>query len=383
MSFFKPKKGVVYWPVGTGDSSTIFIGEKTIQVDLHNLGKAEDENTPHWEIVKELESFLPKKNKRPFLDVFILTHPDLDHIKGFQELLSRVDIGELWFTPRIFTEYKKELSDDAHKFREEAIRRVKECKNGNNVKEGDRIKVFGFSEILKKDIYKDILTEKMLTIPGQEISTFNGNDLSDELSIFIHSPFKESLEGDDRNDTSLGFQVTLTEGTEEGRFLFFGDLKYDSIMKIFDINKDDIHLRWDVLLAPHHCSKKVMYVREDEKDKLQQDIMDNFEKLKMNDPFVISSSEKFRVNDKNGDNPPHIKAKNRYLTLLEDETHFICTHEHSDKEKPEPIQFVVDINGFSYSGPRKRKMENVDLKKNIAVLTGEGSGHSHQVGHGK
>lgn len=383
MEFEKPEKGVVYWPVGTGDSSTVFIGERTIQIDLHNLGKAEDEETPHWEIVKELEKCLPKKNGRPFLDVFILTHPDLDHIKGFELLLEKVDIGELWFTPRIFLEYKKDLSDDAVAFRDEAFRRIKICKNNDDLNEGDRVKVFGFSDILEKDNYKDILTEDLLTIPGNEISEFNGVDLSEELVAFIHSPFKEKLEGDDRNDTSLGFQLTLKEGEKQGKFLFFGDLAYDSILKIFEINKDDENLQWNSLLSPHHCSKKVMYLREDGNDIFQQDIMDNFEKGRVDDPYIVSSSESFRSKDKDGDNPPHILAKNRYKALLDNEDHFICTHEHPEMNDPEPVTFIVDGNGFKYTGRgKKKKSKETDLKKSIAVLTGEGSGHNSQVGHG-
>ena len=41
------KKAVVYWPVATGDSTTLVLkpGEIVIQIDLHHLEKAADEDS--------------------------------------------------------------------------------------------------------------------------------------------------------------------------------------------------------------------------------------------------------------------------------------------------------------------------------------------------
>ena len=125
MAFQLPKKGFVYWPVATGDSTTIVVKENaaTIQIDLHHCATTDDDDADTTPIVDELVRLLPKKNGKPYLAVFALTHPDQDHILGFQDLLSRVTIGELWHTPRVFREYKKDFCDDAKKFREEADRR--------------------------------------------------------------------------------------------------------------------------------------------------------------------------------------------------------------------------------------------------------------------
>jgi beta-lactamase superfamily II metal-dependent hydrolase len=115
--FTLPKKGFVFWPVGTGDSTTIVVKENKIifQLDLHHLEKSEDSDDSAWPIVDELVRLLPKKDGKPYLSVFALTHPDQDHVLGFKELIRRVTIGEIWHTPRIFRDYEDEndLCEDA------------------------------------------------------------------------------------------------------------------------------------------------------------------------------------------------------------------------------------------------------------------------------
>ncbi len=115
------KKAVIYWPVGTGDSTTLVLipGSIVMQIDLRHLEKADDKENPEWPIIDHLVRVLPKRNGRPYLALFVLTHPDKDHIQGFKELLRRVDIGELWHTPKIFRDQSDEeaLCDDAKAFR--------------------------------------------------------------------------------------------------------------------------------------------------------------------------------------------------------------------------------------------------------------------------
>jgi beta-lactamase superfamily II metal-dependent hydrolase len=91
------QKSVIFWPVGTGDSTTLVLkpGEIVMQIDLHHMAKADDKDNPEWPVIDHLIKLLPKKNGRPYLALFVLTHPDQDHIRGFKELLSKVLIGEI------------------------------------------------------------------------------------------------------------------------------------------------------------------------------------------------------------------------------------------------------------------------------------------------
>ena len=126
-----PELGAVFWPVGTGDSSTVVVSEEVlIQVDLHDMAKADDDDTHEVPVVDLLAEALPEgRDGRPYLAVFVLTHADKDHCSGFPDLLDRVTIGELWATPRLWREFAQpdapELCKDAQAFQEESARRVR------------------------------------------------------------------------------------------------------------------------------------------------------------------------------------------------------------------------------------------------------------------
>lgn len=346
-----PTKGIVFWPVGTGDSTTICVDKGTImQVDLHHMEKSEVKDDPHYAIVDELIKLLPKKDKKPYLSLFVLTHPDDDHIKGFEYLLENVKIGEIWFTPKIFMEYKKALCDDANKFRDEVDRRKKlAIEKSGNLESGDKIKIIGYDKILEDEKFKDF-PEKLLLFPGKETNEIDGKS-NEEVKIFIHAPFKDNMSGE-KNETSVGMQIELYNGEDIGSILLFGDLDYPILKKIFDLSlkrSNEDRLRWDILLAPHHCSKSIMYYQDegDVEEKFKKDIMNAYENNKGKLGYVISSSDPIPMSNKSGDNPPHAKAKNRYEEIV-DSGKFLCTQEHPTENKTEPIVFSFGDNGFDY-----------------------------------
>ena len=105
----------------------------------------------------ELVKHLPKKDQRPYLAAFALTHPDQDHCRGFAKLLDEVDVGELWFTPRVFLEYKTDLCEDAKAFKKEAERRVKKTIDAKgDPGAGHRVRIFGYSELLEEDKFTEL-----------------------------------------------------------------------------------------------------------------------------------------------------------------------------------------------------------------------------------
>ena len=156
------KKGVVFWPVGTGDSTTLIIrpDELLMQIDLRHLEKADDPEEPEWPIIDHLVKVLPKKNGKPYLAVFALTHPDKDHTQGFAELLKKVHIGELWHTPKIFRDQGDDdemMCEDARAFRKEAHRRREYIQeHSDDVPSGHRLRVIGHDDILEEDDYVDL-----------------------------------------------------------------------------------------------------------------------------------------------------------------------------------------------------------------------------------
>lgn len=389
-TFKLPTKGLVFWPVGTGDSTTIVVKENEIifQLDLHHLEKSEESDDPAFPIVDELVRLLPKKNGKPYLSVFALTHPDKDHILGFGELLKKVTIGEIWHTPRIFRDYEDEnaLCDDAISFHKEVHRRRETIiRDPMNVKAGDRVRVIGHDDILTEDKYKNFPRERT-SVPGSLITKLDDTDVSNFFEAFVHAPFKVDA-ADTRNNTSLSLHINLKEGHSSGKALFFGDREYPTIKQIFEVTIDHDReqlLEWDVLLSPHHCSKKTMYWKDEtsEEESFRQDIMDYFEKYQQSNCHIIASANS-DFTDGNGDNPPHRKARKQYEKIV-DAGHFLCTHEHPNIASPEPIVFQLGPSGFTLlkSSQSKNTPVTTSLKSAVAAARGGDTPPQQQVGFG-
>lgn len=377
-----PNRGFVFWPVGNGDSTTILVDSKTvIQVDVNHVSDSNNEDDPREPIIDRLVEFLPTVDKKPYLAAFALTHPDKDHCTGFSELLKQVTIGEIWFTPRVFSEYKKDLCEEAKAFQKEAKRRMKlAIEKQTSCKSGDRIRIIGFDDLLKSEPYKGFPSE-CLTVPGNTFSSIDGKDKSKHFSAFVHSPFKDDSDGE-RNDTSLGLQITLKNNNVDGKALLLGDLSFEPITRIFKVSKDST-LEWDVLLAPHHCSKKVMYIKDDNgNDVLQNDIVKSIGKAIGSPGYVVSSSHAVPGTNTKGDDPPHTKAKNRYTEIS---NKFLCTAEHPNEESPTPIVFSLTDKGLEYLVPKtKQTMTKSEGSLQDAVNKARGTNEppSTRVGFG-
>lgn len=347
------QRGVVFWPIGTGDSTSIVVDDEiVVQVDLHDMAKADDDGTPEVPVLERLKEALPQRDGRPYLAVFVLTHADLDHCRGFEDLLAEITIGELWATPRLWREFEDEsavICESARAFHEEAKRRVAatraEVANGAEPVSGDRVRIIGADDDGDLHGYAD-LPRRYRSYPGEAVAVLDGVDCTGRFEAFLHAPFKDDC-ASARNDTSVAMQVTLTDGSGVGHFLLFGDLAYETIMKIFDYSEArgrSERLAWDVLLAPHHCSKKVMYVG----DEVKFDVLDAIARNGKTSSTVVSSSNPVPTVDTDGANPPHRAAADRYREIAD---RFLCTMEHGSTTAPAPIVFEVDAAGLRLLDP--------------------------------
>lgn len=353
-----PDQGVILWPVGTGDSTTVVVNDThVLQVDLHDMAKADDSDSTVAAVTDRLAETLPKgPDDRPYLATFALTHADKDHILGFEDLLGKVHIGEIWATPRMWREYLDEGVDlpcpDAQAFHDECVRRVETtleaAAEGREPESGDRILVVGYDTDESEHAYSE-LPEKYLTGPGKTVSSLDGEDLGDRFEAFIHAPFADDCAAE-RNETSLAMQVTLrTDGCPDGHLLLLGDLAYETIAKVFRYSEGHgrpERLTWDVLLAPHHCSKRAMYVTEGDEEVLKQDLLDFLEEHASDDATIVASSDPFRTSDPVGANPPHLKARARYEEIVSSDEGFICTGEYPDVDSPMPLVFTMTTDGL-------------------------------------
>ncbi|MDE6538146.1 MAG: hypothetical protein K2M13_08965 [Muribaculaceae bacterium] len=353
---------ITFYPVRNGDCNLIEFSDNAIMlVDCNFIQDAEKNEDPLFNVIKDLtETKLGKKFELPYLDAFVLTHPDQDHCRGFSQKFFLKDpnrstptkteienklliIGELWYSPRIFAENKVELSDDAKAFKKEAERRMKLWRenDANKNKDGNRIKIIGY---INDEDYQ-CLPDSVKAFPGDTVSTLNGKS-RDKYSFFIHAPFKDDIEGEDRNCTSIVFQVRFNVEDEEavGKLILGGDAEWPVWSKIQENTSDDEYLKWNIFEAPHHCS--YTFFADDREDEPEQSSLD-FLAYREGNGYIVSSS---KIIKKNNDNPPCQKAKNRYLDAMDDreeEEYFLCTTTADDKGNPvyKPVVFEIVKDG--------------------------------------
>jgi len=342
--FALPERGYVFWPVGNGDSTTVVVDPKTVvQFDIHNLECADDDDDPRVPIIDQLVELLPKNvDGKPYLAAFGLTHADEDHCLGFIELLKKVVIGDLWFSPYILRD-EDDLCPDAEAFCKEARRRVKKNIEEAPVGSGDRIRVIGDHDLLREEQYAG-LPEECLVPPGSAFSAIDGTDHGDEFRVFAHGPIGSEDEIE-RNDTSLAMQVTVAVDGQAARLLLLGDLAYPGMKRVFDEGEGE-SLEWDVLLAPHHCSKSVFYFADEEGEEptLREDAIDALTDSAAPEAVVVASCEPVPATNKPGDDPPHADARKRYEEMVDE---VIVTGEHPNEANPEPAVFELTGDGLT------------------------------------
>ena len=379
------KCGVLFWPVGTGDSTTVVVraDEVILQIDLRHTENSENDDTESAPIVDRLVEVLPQVDGRPYLSAFVLTHPDKDHVQGFKDLLKRCTIGELWFTPRVFREQPQDgMCPDAVAFRKEAHRRAAATiATKDDPGAGDRLRLIGYDTLLEEDKYAGF-PEKFFSVPGNAVTMLDGRDMRGDFRAFIHGPFKQNeIVEADRNDTSLVMQVVLGDDPAQGGVLLFGDQKYPTIRKIIDITKaagNEANLAWRVLLAPHHCSKSVMYQVEEGKEVLKQDLLADLEDLQVGDGYIISSSHCVPSTNARGDNPPHAKAKARYEEIARGG--FLCTHD--DGGQAEPLWFAYEDGTLTYDAEFDGAAGVSTLAEAVKAARGTDAAPTEKVGFG-
>lgn len=178
----------------------------------------------------------------------------------------------------------------------------------------------------------------------------NNHRLKRGYRFFIHSPFKEAIEGGARNETSIVFQLRVDAGStkDAGKIFFGGDAEWRVWNKIIEKTSDDKYLKWNLLEAPHHCS--YTFFADSRENDPEQSSLDFLDKRDGNG-YIVSSSKTIK---KNTDNPPCQKAKNRYIEHLanQDDDYFKCT-EIDDVQKP--VTFEIRSNGIWYDDGQKKE----------------------------
>jgi len=376
---------IKYYPVNNGDMSLITLKDNsTILIDCNIREGDKDSNDNNiYDVKEDLLQSTQKRNNNPFVDLFILSHPDEDHCRGFKKNFYTGDpedysktnrdneeiiIDEIWVTSMIFT---TKQSDDANAIRNEVNRRKRLTDSDKN-KKGNRLRLIGYDEDKK-------LENVTSYTPGTEVNSFNRKTF-ENFSFFVHAPFKKDLiqsrADGDRNTSSIVLQARFKDkdsDTDHKTYaLFGGDADHyiwEKIIEKSEKNNNEKYLKWDLLLAPHHCSwtffNNVSYDIEENqtpKDyslKLLNDYKEAGGK-------VVSSSKKIK---KEKPNPPHKPAKDEYIKALASKDDFYELAIIPKEKSPEPVEFIVTNNGVTKSTEKAK----------VAITSGGAAGAASTV----
>jgi hypothetical protein len=351
---------IKYYPVGNGDTSLITLEDKTTIIVDCNIRNCDNDEI--YDVKTDLLASIQRDKGIPFADVFILTHGDHDHCRGFEKHFytgdpqkyseadkreGKIRLDAMWFSPMIAEEHD---NPDERVYQKEAERRLTLHRQNDPKKDmpGNRIRIIGYDG---NPDYKNL--DHLRSTPGQIVSRFNDKEQT-LFSIFIHSPFKEHLQSEDKewkNQASIVFQARFKNNASQLDFsalaMFGGDSDHISWELILDKSKrykNEHALKWDLFLAPHHCSWSFFNDRPQAENSTPKTTSLDALDYKRNNAKVIASSKKISAYDKN---PPHYAAKTEYLKKIADDN-FINTSTYNLLNKiPQPIIFEVTQQGIT------------------------------------
>ncbi len=369
---------ITFLPVGNGDMTLISLGDAagtTILIDCNIRAAADDPDDGTRDVAKDLrERLKTDKQGRPFVDVFLSTHPDKDHSTGLKKHFylgpiadysddekpsneKRIVIGEMWSSPIVFRRASKDhtLCDDALAFNKEAKRRVNLArdKRFSGIEFGERVLVLGEDEGGKTDDLTPILVkidEVFQKINGATSALFKARLLS-PLPI---SSDEEEENAIGKNHSSVILNIELAEDSSRKtvkNFLTAGDAEVLIWEKLWGKHKDKPEvLAYDLLQTPHHCSwHSLSYDSWSEKGddaKVCESAKSALSQIRAGGKIVASSNS---IED-DGCDPPSHAAKSEYEKIVKRaKGEFLCTGEEPSKDKPAPLEFVLSDGALSRS----------------------------------
>ena len=381
---------ITFFPVGEKNGGMILIKlndsfNTTIMIDC-SIG--DESIADYCDVNEELRDRLPtESNNRPYVDALILTHRHEDHLKGFQKHFHlgpiadykddddelKIVIKELWSSHNFWkpssSNYK--LCDNAKEFNKEMKRRVKLFEDKKEIQGvGDRAIIIGIDPDGRTNDLEDINYNI-----GDTFTKINYRNISLKFSGYIFSPIEQQKDEEDecftdKNRQSVVFQLTVKQGEYENKLLMAADaecLVWETLWNKYKNN--DKKLEYDILLAPHHCSwHSLSYDSQTNDDDPQvSEIAKKALSQCKQGAFIVSQSKVIKDADQD---PPSEAAKDEYVDIV-GEDQFICTNEHPNENKPEPLEF--NLTGY---GPQKKGVKEKS-KLSVAALSSTKEAYPH------
>lgn len=359
---------ITFFPVGNGDMTLVtFDNDQRLLIDM-NVSKAadsDDESVP--DVMADLRGRLNRDDKgRLFVDGFLLSHPDKDHISGLRAHFhlgppdswdkdeDKIFIREMWSSPIVFRRASKSLTfcKDAEAWRDEARRRVALYrKNGQATAEGDRIQIMGDDEGNKNDDIQSIVVKSGEMVTRLNRVTTNAFEAR-LLAPIKHDDDDEDLEELlDKNHSSVIMRFSMRGAgiSDKCRFLTGGDAEVAIWERLWDLYGKD-HAEWfsyDILQAPHHCSWHSLsydsYSECGEKAKVCDNARSSLAQTRKG-AIVVASS---KVIDPEESDPPSDRAKREYIAILNGhKNQFVCVADIWKNEE-HALQYMIQASGIT------------------------------------
>ncbi|MEO3432380.1 metallohydrolase [Inquilinus sp. CAU 1745] len=358
---------VTFFPVDNGDMTLIELESgRTVLIDI-NMRQPDDGIR---DVAKDLRKRLKQDAEgRPYVDAFLLSHPDQDHCRGLRDHFHlgplsdypepeddedpKIIIREMWSSPIVFRRAERKqgatLSDDAKAWRTEARRRVQKFRDNGWAASGDRIQVLGEDENGKTDNLGAILVkarERITTIDGSVDGTF-------EVMLIAPSPkgSDEEEEVRSKNNSSVIVNIAIAKGfvMDACKFLTGGDAEVAVWERVWADHKDTPDdLAYDLMQTPHHCSWHSLsydsWSEMGEDVEISEDAREALGQAR-NGSYIVASSKVIMDDDSD---PPCIRAEREYKEITKEaKGEFVNTATHPSKKDPAPMEFEVSAGGVT------------------------------------
>lgn len=356
---------ITFFPVDNGDMTLItFDNDQTLLIDIKVRKAADDLDDDTPDVMTDLRGRLKRDEKgRLFVDGFLLSHPDADHICGLERHFhlgppddwvkddDKILIREMWSSPIVFRRADKNhvLCADAKAWAKEARRRVQRFRDsGTATVEGDRIQIMGEDQDGKTDDILAIVvkTDGLVTSLNRVASgTFEGrllapmpHDDDDDL---------EELLGKNQSSVIIRFSIRGGGILDKCRFLSGGDAEvaiWERLWAKHGVSNAD-WLNYDVLQVPHHCSWHSLsydsYSTYGEDAEVCEDARNSLAQIRKG-AIIVASSETIEPEDRD---PPSDRAKREYVSIVDDdEDRFLCVaNVWIDEERA--LQYDITTSG--------------------------------------
>lgn len=357
---------ITFFPVCNGDMTLVqFDNDQKLLIDIHVRAAADDPDDDTPDVMAQLRDRLTRDEKgRLFVDAFLLSHPDEDHILGLEKHFhlgpladwakadDKIIIREMWSSPVVFRRASKThvLCADAKAWAKEARRRVALYRSTKVTGiEGNRIQIMGEDIDGKTDDIGGIVTKT------DGLVTRLNNVASGTFEARLLAPLPQ---GDDeeldelmaKNRSSVILRFTLRGAgyADKCRFLSGGDAEVAIWERLWDKHGAG-HADWltyDILQAPHHCSWHSLsydsYSTYGEDAEVCDSARTALAQIRKG-AIIVASCEHIDPEDAD---PPSDRAKREYISIVDGKSdRFLCVTDVWDDEK-QPLRYEIGASGI-------------------------------------